>query len=105
MALMEPTRTVGEDTVEFAALDAPALAEVVRPGPMPFRSSAAELVDLFGTVDAGAPWWHRSRARELRRQAHGHPVACVTDAYLRLSARHLATARLLENDGAWAATV
>ena len=104
MALMELTQTVGQDTVEFAVLDAPAPI-VDRPGVVPFRPSLAALVDLFGTDDAGTPWWHRSRARELRRQAQAEPVAAVSGAYVRLAARHIATAQLLEDSGEhWADT-
>ena len=105
MAVMEPTRTAGEDTVEFAVL-----APVEAPPPPkstvePFRTTASALIEFYETPDAAAPWWHRGRARDLRRDAHAHPVAAVTNAYLRLAARHLATAQLLEDQGdLWAAT-
>jgi hypothetical protein len=106
MAVMEPTQMAVEDTVEFAVL-AP-----VEPPPRPnraavepFRSTASALVELFETAEAGEPWWHRSRAAELRRDAYAHPVAAVAHAYLRVAARHMATAQLLEHQGDyWAAT-
>jgi hypothetical protein len=85
----------GQDTVDFAMLPDPNwVAE-------PFRSSVADLVELFETPDAGKPQWHRGRAAALRNEACVHPVAAVTDAYLRLAARHVATARLLEQDEAY----
>jgi hypothetical protein len=106
MAVMEPTQTAVEDTVEFAVLapveppPRPSRAEI-----KPFRATASALIELFETADAGEPWWHRTRARDLRRDAHAHPVAAVADAYLRVAARHLATAQLLEDQGDfWAAT-
>jgi hypothetical protein len=84
----------GQDTVEFAVLPDPNW--VVEP----FRSRVADLVELFETPDAGKPQWHRGRAAALRNEARVHPVAAVSDAYLRLAARHVATARLLEHDEA-----
>jgi hypothetical protein len=105
MAVMEPTRTAGEDTVEFAVLPVVEALPPSRAAVEPFRTTASALIELFETADAGAPWWHRGRARDLRRDAHAHPVAAVTDAYLRIAARHIATAQLLEGQGdLWAAT-
>jgi hypothetical protein len=62
----------------------------------PFRSNAADLVALFETPEAGMPQWHCGRAAALRNDAIVHPVAAVSEAYRRVAARHLATARLLE---------
>jgi hypothetical protein len=62
----------------------------------PLRFSAADLVDLFDTPEAGTPQWHERRAAALRYEASVHPVAAVNTAYRRLAKRHVATARLLE---------
>ena len=116
MVVVDANGLVGQETMEFAVVDAPARLESLsllvddQPRPeraaiAPFRSRAADLVDLFGTMDAQTPWWHRARARDLRREAHSQTVAAVNTAYMRLAARHLATAQLLEDDGGcWAET-
>ena len=66
----------------------------------PFRLDASDLVEMFQTVEAGTPDWHRARAQTLLREAKLQPVAALTDAWWRLSARHLATAQLLEEQEA-----
>jgi hypothetical protein len=105
MAVMEPTQTAVEDTVEFAVLAPVEPPRPTRSAVEPFRSTASALVEFFETADAGEPWWHRGRAAELLRDAHAHPVAAVADAYVRVAARHMATAQLLEDQGDfWAAT-
>jgi len=105
MAVMEPTRTTGEDTVEFAVLTPVEAIPPSRAAIEPFRTTASALIEFFETDDAGAPWWHRGRAQELRRDALSHPVAAVANAYLRVAARHDATAQLLEDQGGiWAET-
>jgi hypothetical protein len=62
----------------------------------PFRLDAGDLVEMFQTLDAGTPDWHRTRARTLLREANSQPVAAVTNLWWRLAARHMATAELLE---------
>jgi hypothetical protein len=105
MAVMEPTQAAGEDTVEFPALAAVEALSPSRPAVEPFRTTASALVELFEIADAGVPAWHRGRAQDLRRDAQGHPVAAVANAYLRVAARHDATAQLLETQSdIWAAT-
>jgi hypothetical protein len=68
--------------------------------PKPFRTDADDLVEMFQTIDAGTPMWHRSRARTLMREAKLQRVAALTDAWSRLAARHIATAMLLEEQQA-----
>lgn len=105
MALMEPTRTAGADTVEFQVLPPVAPVRRANSAAEPFRTTTSALIELFETPDAGVPHWHRGRAQDLRRDAGAQPVAAVTNAYLRLAARHIATAQLLEGQGdGWAAT-
>jgi hypothetical protein len=105
MAVMEPTQAAGQDTVEFPVLAAVEALPASRPAIEPFRSTAAALVELFENADAAVPGWHRGRAQELRRDAQVHPVAAVANAYLRVAARHDATAQLLETQtDIWAAT-
>jgi hypothetical protein len=103
VALTSSAPTTADDTVEFPVLaDPPRLVTplgVERAVLAPFRSRAADLVALFDTAEAQTPWWHRERARALRRDANAQTVAAVTGAYRRLAARHDATAQLLEDDG------
>lgn len=76
---------------------APAVEPVLGHGAaLPFRQEASDLVAMFQTTEAGTAAWHRARACSLLREAKLQPVAALTDALWRLSARHLATAQLLE---------
>jgi hypothetical protein len=105
MAVMEPTQAASEDTVEFPVLAAVDALPPSRPAVEPFRTTASALVEFFENADAGVPDWHRGRAQELRRDAQVHPVAAVANAFLRVAARHDATAQLLETQSdIWAAT-
>ena len=62
----------------------------------PFCKDARQLVAMFQASAAAKPGWHRARARTLLRDAELHALSPATDAWRRLAARHIATARLLE---------
>src|SRR5947209_16313213 len=85
VALTSSAPTTSDDTVEFPVLaDPPRLVAAVaaeRAIVTPFRSRAADLVALFETAEAQTPWWHRERARALRRDANAQTVAAITGAY------------------------